>query len=56
MFIDIFRDILKYYGSLCDTEETVLIKKINITKYRKLENMKIDMMPGINIISGTNGT
>ena len=56
LFIDIFRDILKYYGSLCDTEETVLIKKINITKYRKLENMEIDMMPGINIISGTNGT
>lgn len=56
MFIDIFRDILIYYGSLCDTEETVLIKKINITKYRKLENMEIDMMTGINIISGTNGT
>lgn len=56
MFIDIFRGILIHHGSLCDTEETVLIKKINITKYRKLENMEIDMMPGINIISGTNGT
>src|SRR5699024_10254644 len=28
----------------------------HITKYRKLENMEINMMPGINIISGTNGT
>lgn len=56
LFIDIFRGIIIYYGNLCNTEETILIKKINITKYRKLDNMEINMMPGINIISGTNGT
>ena len=33
-----------------------MVKKINIIRYRKLENMEIDMTPGINIISGTNGT
>lgn len=33
-----------------------MIKKISITKYRKLENMVLDMSSGINIISGINGT
>ena len=33
-----------------------MIRKININKYRKLENMTLDMSNNINIISGTNGT
>lgn len=33
-----------------------MIKKIHVVKYRKLENMDLDLSKGINIISGTNGT
>lgn len=34
----------------------VLIKKIHIVKYRKLQNADFDLSKGINVISGTNGT
>lgn len=33
-----------------------MIKRIYVTKYRKLEDMSLDLTKGINIISGTNGT
>ena len=33
-----------------------MIKKVGIKKYRKLENLEIDVAKNINIISGTNGT
>lgn len=33
-----------------------MIKKIHVVKYRKLENMDLDLSKGINVISGTNGT
>lgn len=33
-----------------------MIKKINIEKYRKLENIEFEFSPYLNVISGTNGT
>lgn len=33
-----------------------MIKKIGVTKYRKLQNMEFDLTKEINVISGTNGT
>ena len=33
-----------------------MIKKIGVTRYRKLQNLDFDFTKGINIISGTNGT
>ena len=33
-----------------------MIKKIHVIKYRKLENMDLELSKGINVISGTNGT
>lgn len=33
-----------------------MIKKIHVEKYRKLENMDLELSKGINVISGTNGT
>jgi hypothetical protein len=33
-----------------------MLKQLKIHKYRKLENMTIELSPGMNIISGTNGT
>ena len=33
-----------------------MIKKLNFTHYRKLKNVEIDFLRGVNIISGTNGT
>lgn len=33
-----------------------MISQLNITKYRKLEKMSLEMSENINIISGTNGT
>lgn len=33
-----------------------MIKKIGVTRYRKLQNLEFDFTKGINIISGTNGT
>ena len=33
-----------------------MINKIEIKKYRKLENINFEFKEGINIISGTNGT
>lgn len=38
------------------THYYIMIKKISITKYRKLEKLEIDFSKGINIISGANGT
>lgn len=37
-------------------EARVLIKKIHVVKYRKLQDMDFDLSKGINVISGTNGT
>lgn len=36
--------------------ESFMLKQLKIHKYRKLENMTIELSPGMNIISGTNGT
>lgn len=33
-----------------------MIKKIHITQYRKLKDLDLDFTPGLNAISGTNGT
>lgn len=33
-----------------------MIQKINITQYRKLKNLELGLTPGLNAISGTNGT
>ena len=33
-----------------------MIRKIDVTKYRKLQNMEFDLTREINVISGTNGT
>lgn len=33
-----------------------MIKKLHITQYRKLKDLELDFAPGINAISGTNGT
>lgn len=33
-----------------------MIKGIRVVKYRKLENMDLELSKGINVISGTNGT
>lgn len=33
-----------------------MIKELNITKYRKLESIRLSMTPNVNVISGTNGT
>ena len=33
-----------------------MIKRIHVVKYRKLENMDLELSKGINVISGTNGT
>lgn len=33
-----------------------VIKRIHVVKYRKLENMDLELSKGINVISGTNGT
>lgn len=33
-----------------------MIKKLSITHYRKLRNIEINLVPGVNILSGTNGT
>lgn len=36
--------------------DSFMLKELQIHKYRKLENMKIDLSSGVNVISGTNGT
>lgn len=33
-----------------------MINELNITHYRKLKNIRLEFKPGINLISGTNGT
>ncbi|MDR1320812.1 MAG: hypothetical protein LBK56_05225 [Gracilibacteraceae bacterium] len=33
-----------------------MIKRITVTRYRKMSNMKFDFTSGVNILSGTNGT
>lgn len=33
-----------------------MIKRVHVVKYRKLENMDLELSKGINVISGTNGT
>lgn len=33
-----------------------MVKKINVVKYRKLQNIEFDFSKGLNVISGTNGT
>lgn len=33
-----------------------MVKKIHIEKYRKIQNISIELSPGLNVIAGTNGT
>ena len=33
-----------------------MISKLSIVQYRKLKGLDLDFCPGVNIISGTNGT
>ena len=33
-----------------------MISKLSIVQYRKLKSLDLDFCPGVNIISGTNGT
>lgn len=33
-----------------------MVKSLQIIKYKKLKDLQIDFIPGINVVSGTNGT
>lgn len=57
LLLDNIRGKFKVYRNLIELGggET-LVRRINIVRYRKLENMTLDMSSGVNIISGTNGT